>query len=89
MRGPNGGLSVGLHIHITHASPSPLSPPLLAELAKGFCTKAYEMNRRSPDEDLFLVWPRVLAAMGEPGRAQTLLERALDVHPKSTKIMAV
>jgi hypothetical protein len=47
------------------------------------------MNRRAPGEDLFLVWPKVLAAMGEPGRAQTLFERALDVHPKSVKIMAV
>ena len=71
-----------------HTRP-PFLPFPISELAKGFCTKAYEMNRRSPDEDLFLVWPRVLAAMGEPGRAQTLLERALDVHPNSTKILAV
>ncbi len=57
-----------------------------AELAKGFCTKAYEMDRK--DEELFLVWPRVFAAMGEPGRAQTLFERALESHPKSIRLLA-
>ena len=43
------------------------------------------MNRM--DEELFLVWPRVFAAMGEPGKAQTLFERALDYHPKSLRII--
>ena len=43
------------------------------------------MNRL--DEELFLVWPRVMAAMGEPGRAQTLFERALEYHPRSLRIL--
>ena len=33
------------------------------------------------------MWPRVYAAMGEPGRAQTLFERALEYHPKSIRIL--
>ena len=63
--------------------PLPSPPP---GLAKGFCGQAYEMERR--DEELYLVWPRVLAAMGEAGRAQTLFERALEYHPSSTRLMA-
>ena len=66
-----------------HFPPLPSPPP---GLAKGFCGQAYEMERR--DEELYLVWPRVLAAMGEAGRAQTLFERALEYHPSSTRLMA-
>ncbi|GAX76979.1 hypothetical protein CEUSTIGMA_g4426.t1 [Chlamydomonas eustigma] len=56
------------------------------ELAKGFCTQAFEMDRT--DEELYLIWPKVLAAMGQPGRAETLLERALEVHPKSLRLLS-
>ena len=73
------------HLNVFTLTPS-LSLPPPTELAKGFCGQAYEMERR--DEELYLVWPRVLAAMGEAGRAQTLFERALEYHPSSTRLMA-
>jgi hypothetical protein len=54
------------HTHISTLSHTYCTLPNRAELAKAFCMKAYEMDRR--DEELYLVWPRVEAAMGEPDR---------------------
>jgi hypothetical protein len=41
---------------------------VLAELAKDFCLRAYEMHRS--DKHLYLVWPRVMAALKECDKAR-------------------
>lgn len=55
------------------------------ELAKEFCLRAYEMHRS--DKHLYLVWPRVMAALKENDKARVLFERGLEYHPRNTKIM--
>ncbi len=47
--------------------------------------RAYELDRL--DKQLYLVWPRIEAAAGEPDRARVLYERGLEYHPNNTKIM--
>lgn len=57
------------------------------ELAKKYCQSAYRIDRY--DKYLFLVWPRVEAALGDRVKARLLFERGLDAHPMNTKIMNV
>lgn len=54
------------------------------ELAKGFCARAYEMDRQ--DERLYSVWPKVEAALGQRDRARVLFERGLEYHPRSLSL---
>ncbi len=39
-----------------------------AELARDFCLRAYELSRT--DKQLYVVWPRVMAALGEREKAR-------------------
>lgn len=68
---------------VTHVPCIPLSC-LCAEFGRTFCLRAYELART--DKHLYIVWPRVMAALGEKDNARVLYERGLDFHPSNTKV---
>ncbi len=49
-----------------------------AELAREFCLRAYELDRTN--KQLYLVWPDVMAALGERDKARVSRPSALDAN---------
>lgn len=80
-----GSASLRLLTYFAQGLPFLVWPP--SELAKSYCQRAYSLDRT--DKQLFMVWPRVEAALGDRLKARLLYERALDLYPLNTKLINV